>query len=148
MKTPALVLLMLAAACAGPRYAERTGPVPPAPPAPVTTAPPVIAPVNEEATRAWLDREIELAPRVEPPEPIVQVVERTVERPVYVNDDRRYRYPHYDPYYRPRYRHSTFPINTALGAGIGAIIGHQDGHRGRGAWIGGSIGYLFDAARW
>ncbi len=147
MRTLSIALLLLAAACSGPRYVERTRPVPPAPPPAAQTTTPTVAPMNEDATRAWLDREIELAPVVEPPEPIVQLGERVVERPVADHDYSRY--PHHDPYYRPRYRrHSTFPINTALGAGIGAIIGHQDGHRGEGAWIGGSIGYLLDHARW
>lgn len=152
MKMLALATLALAAACSAPQYSKRTSPVPPPPPLPAQAPAEPMAPADEEATRAWLDEAIERAPRVEPPEPIVQVVER----PVYVYDRRdryyggygRRGYYSYDPYrghYRPR---STFPLNTALGAGIGAIIGHQDGHRGEGALIGGSIGFLLDTVPW
>ena len=146
-------LLSLLVGCAGPSIAQRSAPVSPAP-VPQRVAPALAQPLDDAATRAWLDQEIELAPRVEPPEPIVQVVERVVERPVYVD-------PPYDPYwhdyryggYYPSYGYrryrcrTSFPINTALGAGIGAIIGHQSGRRSRGAWIGGGLGYLFDVGR-
>ena len=46
--------------------------------------------------------------------------------------------------YRTRHR---FPINTVIGAGVGAVIGNQRGRRSRGAWIGGSIGLMFDLMR-
>jgi len=202
MRTTFTVPLLLAiAACAGPRYAERSAPVPLPPPsqAPVRHEPlpppddaatrawldreiernrvrsapgpaevrqePAPPPGPDAATRAWLDQEIERNRYVPPPVP-VEVVERIVERPVYVRESGGYYDPYYyEPYsYRPyyygayghygsygnrSYRHTTFPVHTALGAGIGAIVGHQSGHRGRGAWIGGGLGLLMDlGSRW
>jgi hypothetical protein len=160
MRTVIFVALLGAAACAGPQFAERTRPIAPA--APATGARPEqrsATPIDEQATRAWLDQAIERAPRVEPPVPIVRVerVEHVVERPVYVRepldpywhqyDYGGYAYPASRPY--DYHRRTTFPAGTVLGAGLGAIIGHQSGHRGRGAWIGGSLGYLFDlGSRW
>lgn len=156
MKKLLLSALLVAAACSAPPVAQRSRPVPPGPPpAAARQASPQVFPttaITEEATRAWLDQAIERAPKVEPPEPMVQVVERVVEKPVVVRapyDPYWYQYD-YGGYYAPRSRnyrrHNTFPLGTALGAGIGAVIGHQSGHRGRGAWIGGSVGLLFDAA--
>jgi len=132
--------LLFVSACSGVRYVERTGPVSPhvtteAPRSTATGSITPTAPIDEAATRAWLDKEIELAPRPEPPVPMVQVVERVVDTAGY------------DPYlrrYPDGYCRSSFPWNTALGAGIGAVIGHQSGEGGRGAWIGGGIGYLLD----
>lgn len=49
---------------------------------------------------------------------------------------------------RSHWREPVFPVNTVVGAGIGAVIGHQSHHRNRGALIGGSVGLLFDLARW
>ncbi len=40
------------------------------------------------------------------------------------------------------------PWNTLAYGGIGAIIGHQSGHRDRGFAIGASIGLLQDLLRW
>ena len=51
-------------------------------------------------------------------------------------------------YGRRRWHEPVFPVNTLVGAGIGAAIGHQSHHRNRGALIGGSVGLLFDLARW
>ncbi|MDO8349425.1 MAG: hypothetical protein Q7T30_04255 [Planctomycetota bacterium] len=159
MKTVITVSLLLTiAACAGPRYVERTAPVPViTPPAllPRRADPAPLPAPDDAATRAWLDQEIERN-RYVPPPPPVEVVERIVERPVYVSAPGGYYEPYaYEPYaYRPYYhygsyqRHydhpTTFPLHTALGAGIGAIVGHQSGHRGRGAWIGGGLGLLMD----
>ncbi len=130
--------------------------------------PPVSAPTNEDATRAWFDRTIEerrSANPAQPPAPIYQTVERTVyvDRPTFYSDMyagygtgdyRGYGYDEYGQplyvqpyYYRSRGHRSTFPVNTAIGAGIGAIIGHQSHHRDRGAAIGAGIGLLFDLAR-
>ena len=145
------------AACSSPEYAMRVpqSPAPAMPLAPTTAprpAPPAIAPATDEAaTRAWLDQEIERN-RYVPPPPPVEEREPVADagRISQVVSDPRYD-PYYQPYYRygPRYesppsRGTTFPLNTAVGAGIGAIIGHQSGHRGQGAWIGGSLGLLMD----
>ncbi|MEO6596265.1 MAG: hypothetical protein ABIP94_16070 [Planctomycetota bacterium] len=56
---------------------------------------------------------------------------------------------YYDRGYYPRARWSGpfFPVHAAVGAGIGAVIGNQHGHRGRGAFLGGSLGFLFDLHR-
>jgi len=154
------------AGCAAPQFAERL-PVRPAPALPLAPvvpehqeprpAQPALPVQDDAATRAWLEQEIERN-RYVPPPPPVEVVERVVERPVYVRDpDQGYRayhaapyYGYYDGYYDGygrydrRYSHNTFPLHTALGAGIGAVIGHQSGHRGRGAWIGSGLGLLID----
>ena len=148
------ILMLAAAACAGPRHAQRTKPVAAVRSAPTAARPHLATPLHEDATKAWLDGEIERAPRGEPPAPMVQIVEK----PVYVSEPydpywNQYSYggyqtPYYSRYgYRSYHLRSTFPVGTALGAGIGAIIGHQSGHRGRGAWIGSGVGYLFDFGR-
>lgn len=172
MRASLLGFLMLSfAACSTPQYAERM-PVRPAPSLPlaptaqqmVPSPAPQSVPLDDAATKAWLEGQIEQNRYVPPPPPPppVQVVERVVERPVYVRERVAYEtYPSYgydgyytyQPYYYGSYQrrshHSTFPLNTALGAGVGAIIGHQSGHRGRGAWIGGGLGLLFDLnSRW
>jgi hypothetical protein len=169
------VLTLSFAACSTPQYAERM-PIRPAPSMPLAptaqqmaqpVAPspaPQAAPLDDAATKAWLDQQIDQNRYVPPPPPPppVQVVERVVERPVYVRERVAYEsypsygydgYYSYQPYYYGSYQrrsyHSTFPLNTALGAGVGAIIGHQSGHRGRGAWIGGGLGLLLDLnSRW
>ncbi len=137
---PILIAAALAS-CAGARYAEPNTPLPPAvaAPAPVPAASQqLLAPrqPDSDATRAWFEREIELAPRYEPPPPPAPPAETRVVHE-YVGD----------PYCEPR--HSTFPINTALGAGIGAIIGNQSGESECGAAIGAGIGFLLDVLpRW
>ena len=147
-------LLLSVVACAGPRYAERTPPPPPPPPQAAQLPPrqdlTPLPPVNDAATKAWLDREIEHNRYVAPPPPPVPAVERLA-------DERQlgYQPADQDPYaYRPYYHYgaygrseppgTTFPLHTALGAGVGAIIGHQSGHRSEGAWIGGGLGLLMD----
>lgn len=111
--------------------------------------------VDEEATKAFLEQEIERnkppEPTPPPSQPTVQAV-RYVERPVYVQ---RRAYADEYPYYYESARHyhgdhytSPFPWNTAIGAGMGAIIGHQSGHRGEGAAIGAGVGLLLDLGRW
>jgi len=147
-----MAILLLAAACtAPPRPVGRMRPVAPAVPAAPRSEAKLVRPVDEDAGRAWLDREIERAPSIEPPQPIVEAVE-----PPPDPNWRQYGYG-YDYGYDYRYGHGyrayprgpTFPIHTAIGAGIGAAIGRRSGHRHRGAWIGGSIGFLFDLAhRW
>ena len=159
------------AACAAPQYAERL-PAQSAPAMPLANAAPLggsvrpvrAAPMNEAATSAWLDQQIDqnryVPPPPPPPPPVERVeVERVVEQPVYVQERVVYADGYYQPYYyggyygRPyeyrSHRSTTFPLHTALGAGLGAVIGHQSGHRGRGAWIGGGLGLLFDLnSRW
>ena len=153
------------AACAAPHYAERM-PVQSAPAMPLANAAPLggaVRPVrpasmDEAATSAWLDQQIDqnryVPPPPPPPPPVERVeVERIVEQPVYVQERVVYADGYYQPYYYGSYQrrshYSSFPLNTALGAGVGAIIGHQSGHRGRGAWIGGGLGLLFDLnSRW
>lgn len=80
----------------------------------------------------------------EPPvyEPIPPSGRAAASYPVYVDwyDDVQYG--------RRRWHEPVFPVNTLVGAGIGAAIGHQSHHRNRGALIGGSVGLLFDLARW
>lgn len=98
----------------------------------------------EPETKRFLENEIERkTPPPPPPEPEVRYV--YVDRPV--SYSRTYSYDR--PGYYERRRESSFPWATAWGAGIGAVIGNQNHHHaGRGAWIGGSIGLLFDIARW
>lgn len=56
--------------------------------------------------------------------------------------------PYQDPYWRVRRSHEIwFPIDTVIGAGIGSAIARHGRHRWRGAWIGGSIGLMFDLHR-
>ena len=107
------------------------------------SAPGPVGTTNEEATRAWFDRTIEerrTANPSTPPEPIQQIVERTV----YVDRGGV----GYDQYGQPVYgapaSRSTFPVNTALGAGIGAAIGSGSGDCGEGAAIGAGVGLLID----
>lgn len=139
----AIPTLMVLAACSAP-HVGRT-PVPPLAVSPVVRAGERTraAATDEEATKLWLEQEAQRARErnpERPPEPVYQVVERTV----YVPGDGHAHHPH-DPYHHP---HPTFPWNTAVGAGLGAIIGHQSGHRDEGAWIGAGIGFLFDFANW
>lgn len=105
--------------------------------------------LNEDATRAWLDRTIEerraANPDV-PPTPIQETV--YVDRPVY---HQGYPVNGYDAYGQPVYQQcpqpsTTFPLNTLVGAGVGAAIGHQSHHQNEGAWIGAGIGLLLDFA--
>ncbi|MBK8099905.1 MAG: glycine zipper 2TM domain-containing protein [Planctomycetes bacterium] len=164
---------LLFAACSTPTHLSRdeARPFPaPARSAPVAVAPRVSVvensqPVDEAATQAWLQQQIERRRAENPePEPIYRYVEQIVEHPVYVerpvypSDPYSYRGLGWDecgePVYvaRRRWHHapdcSPFPIHTALGAGIGAIIGHQSHHRDRGALIGGGLGLLLDLGRW
>ncbi|MFO1076723.1 MAG: hypothetical protein U1E73_03245 [Planctomycetota bacterium] len=129
--------------------------------APAAVAPATLPAHDEAATQKWLETEIERAKREEPPPP--PPPEATAERAYYASSAEWHATAN-DPYddgrygYRGAYRYhsydrrigvGTFPANTILGAGIGAIVGNQHGHRGRGAWIGGSIGFLLDqCARW
>lgn len=81
---------------------------------------------------------------------VVEVVE--VPQPVAADPgDGQARYYHEDwqperDRYQPR-RRGWFPVGTVVGAGVGAVIGNQSGRRGRGAWIGGGLGLLFDINR-
>jgi hypothetical protein len=170
MRAVALALLSLPfAACAGAQYAERLPTVPPSVPQasqPARLAPTQqqlvrTGPADSEATRAWLDGEIERN-RYVPPPPPPRVERRVVEREVVVRREyvpvRRY----YDAWdsceydydrgvyveTRSRRPQPTFPWHTAVGAGLGAVIGHQSGHRSEGAWIGAGYGLLLDIARW
>ena len=169
--TSALLLALLATACATPEGLPRAPLVPP-----VAIEKPVI---KSERVRADSDRSPPTAidqpasPRdpqsitgVAPPNyrTIVETVEVPVEVEIPVDvrmprrriagDGRGYYYePNYDDYVRyrrsgRRWRPSGFPVNTAIGAGVGAIIGHQRGRRDRGALIGGGIGLLMDLNRW
>jgi hypothetical protein len=57
------------------------------------------------------------------------------------------------PAYEPRRERETwFPYGTAIGIGIGAAFDHHHGHHGHhhhgGAWLGGTLGLMFDLARW
>jgi len=102
---------------------------------------------NEEATRAWLDRTIEMRRTANPDVPPVPMQETVyVDRPIYhqgypVNGYDAYGQPVYYPQSQP---YTTFPINTLLGAGVGAVIGHQSHHQSEGAWIGAGAGLLLD----
>lgn len=54
----------------------------------------------------------------------------------------------YSPYYGSRQdREPWFPVGTLVGMGVGSAIGHHHGNQGEGAWIGASIGMLFDLHR-
>ncbi len=72
----------------------------------------------------------------------------------YVVDPYPYGYPYsygypYGYYHGTRrHRETWFPVGTVVGLGVGSAIGRHNGHRGRGAWIGGSVGLLFDMHRW
>jgi hypothetical protein len=62
-------------------------------------------------------------------------------------------YPYYPvPVYERRERESWFPYGTAIGIGIGSALDHHHGHHGHhhhhGAWVGGTLGLMFDLARW
>lgn len=153
------VLSLMLAACASSQYAERQSPVPPGQGARSQTLPIQqqqllrTGPADSEATRQWLDQEIERNRYVPPPPPPPPVVtQRVVVRREYV-PVRRYHYHDEvwdDGYYvrSPQASSPTFPWHTAVGAGLGAVIGHQYGHRSRGAWIGAGTGLLFDLHRW
>lgn len=154
-----LVLSLSLAACASSQYAERQAPVPSGQGA-RNTAVPIqqqqllrTGPADSEATRKWLDQEIERNRYVPPPPPPV-AEPRVVVRREYVPVGRYHHYsrdPWYDDgyYVRSSYQgSSTFPWHTAVGAGLGAVIGHQSGHRSEGAWIGAGYGLLLDLARW
>jgi hypothetical protein len=114
-------------------------------------------PADSEATRAWLDAEIERNRYVPPPPPPPRVEREVVVRREYVPVRRYYdawdscEYDYDRGVYvetRSRRARPTFPWNTAVGAGLGAVIGHQSGHRSEGAWIGAGYGLLLDIARW
>ena len=155
-----LLILVLAAsgACGGSRYVQRVPAPPPsvvqAPtPAPVVSQParePLVpgqsSGTNEEATRAYLQKELErkkAQPPVRTPEPEVVYQESPVAN--------GYDYPYgTSPYYGspPADTISTFPWYTAAGATLGASIGHHSDHTSEGAWIGAGIGLLFDLPRW
>ena len=55
--------------------------------------------------------------------------------------------------YAPERREPWFPVGTLVGIGIGSAIDHHHSyhhghhHHGNGAWIGGSIGLMFDLQR-
>lgn len=54
----------------------------------------------------------------------------------------------YDRYYGSRRdREGWFPVGTIVGTGLGAAIGGH-GHHAEGAWVGGTIGMMFDLTRW
>lgn len=138
MRAMILVSWVLLAGCSTSHFAERVPVVPPAAAPLAQQKLPVIqqpflrvGPADSEATRAWLDSEIERNRYVSPPPPPPppQVIEREV---VYV------RTPHF------AHRNATFPWHTATMAGVGAVIGHQSGHGRQGAWIGGLLGLLQD----
>lgn len=143
-------VVLLGVACTAPRHLPRA---PLAAPPTVRSAPveravpsPLVVPVSVASVRdpaagdaAVVDQEPELRTTVVYRSVVERVevpVERVVEVPVVVGGDVVAR--------RPRRSRGTFPLHTALGAGVGAIIGHQHGRRGRGAWIGGGVGLLFD----
>lgn len=173
----AAVAFCLLAACSAPAHLVRDDarPFPAATrqePEPLPTRGPdagAFQPVDESATQAWLQQQIERRRAEHPePEPIYRYVEQVVEKPVYVEYPVYTAEPCHEPYsdrgvgwddrgepvYVARHRWyrepdcSPFPIHTALGAGIGAIIGHQSHHRDRGALIGGGLGLLLDLGRW
>lgn len=152
-----LVLSLSLAACASSQYAERQAPVPPGASARGANVPIQqqqllrTGPADSEATRKWLEQEIErnrYVPPPPPPAPAPQVVVRREYVPV---DRHAYHHEVYDDGYyvrSPYASRSTFPWHTAVGAGLGAVIGHQSGHRSEGAWIGAGYGLLLDLCRW
>ncbi len=97
---------------------------------------------DETATQEFLEQEIQRRSTVDLHE--TGKPDRTATRVEYIDV----------PTYADRYAASTerhaiiFPWGTAIGAGIGAIIGNQSGNRSEGAWIGASVGFLNDLARW
>lgn len=128
-----VTLLALLVGCGSPEV--RRVDIPPAPAERTAVTAPA-APTgeeDEEATRAFLELQMETAPQARDPEPEPQPAPEV--RTVYV-----------DTYQREasRYRQVGFPWNAAVGAGIGAIIGHQSDNRDEGALIGAGVGLLVD----
>ena len=149
----ALLLPCLLIACAAPRHLELAPQVPP-----TSTESPRADLVRDAGQRAAADRSPS-RPMAEMPSmsettvafrSVVEVVE--VPQPVAADPgDGQARYYHEDwqperDRYQPR-RRGWFPVGTVVGAGVGAVIGNQSGRRGRGAWIGGGLGLLFDINR-
>ncbi len=154
-------------ACAAPRLVECTPVMPLA-----ARAAPTVEVERDVPRRADADRSpptvVDGAPVISQPSVTYRTVTQLVEVPSRDQDGGdvdAYRVDPYrvDPYYgapyyydyEPRYyyghrrhRETTFPVGTLVGAGVGAAIGRHNGHRGRGAWIGGGIGLLLDLNRW
>jgi Glycine-zipper domain len=151
---PLLPFLLIA--CAAPRHLELAPQVPP-----MTASTPPADLERDAGQRAAADRSPS-RPMTEMPtmnettvafRSVVEVVE--VPQPVAADPgdqpQARYYYDNWQPEgdrYRYRERRAGwFPVGTVVGAGVGAVIGNQSGRRGRGAWIGGGLGLLFDLNR-
>ncbi|MFY9342064.1 MAG: glycine zipper family protein [Planctomycetota bacterium] len=155
MRTVHFAAILLLAACASPPRPERAPAVPLGPPtAPVTDlrdglrsdadrsprpAPPAEVPASSAATVTWRTVTETIEVPAPAPEPL----------PANEHADWPRGHVYDDPYWRVRHRSRGywFPVGTVVGAGVGSVIGRHHGHRGRGAWIGGSVGFIWDLHR-
>lgn len=152
MRTVALLGILLGA-CSAPQHVARRAPLPPAPPGVVA------APAPAARTDADRSPPLPVASPAASPEPVdvvvtwrtvTQVIEVPVEVPAPAAEPVGYSRPDDDywHYRHPHPRTTWFPVGTTIGAGLGYAIGRHNGHRHRGAWIGGGLGLLFDLSRW
>jgi hypothetical protein len=169
--------LLLLAACAAPPPAERTAVVPLGPPVPAADlardagvpasadrSPPVapvdVAPAPVGESVSW--RTVTEVREVPAPEPVAQQANQpaaswTSGAPYAAVSYDPYGYGYADPYRyeRRRARETWFPYGTVVGIGLGSAFDHHHHHGWRrshhhhhGAWIGGTLGLLYDLGRW